>query len=71
MKKSLLVAAALMSLFLAACNDKNETPAASAASEVSAPTTASEAAPASEPTPAPASEVSAPAVASEASAASN
>ncbi|ORF32060.1 hypothetical protein [Snodgrassella alvi] len=71
MKKSLLVAAALMSLFLAACNDKNETPAASAASEVSAPATASEAAPASEPAPTPASEVSAPAVASEASAASN
>lgn len=47
MKKSLLVAAALMSLFLAACNDKNETPAASAASEVSAPATASEASAAS------------------------
>lgn len=73
MKKSLLVAAALMSLFLAACNDKNETPAASAASEVSAPATSEPVQP-SEPAqvePAQASEVSAPAVASEASAASN
>ena len=42
MKKSLLVAAALMSLFLAACKNDNHTPAsseASAASEVSAPAT--------------------------------
>lgn len=62
MKKSLLAAAALMSLFLAACNKDESAPAASAASEVSevsAPV-ASE--------PAPASEVSAPAVASGASA---
>ena len=75
MKKSLLVAAALMSLFLAACNNDNQTPAsseASAVSEVSAPV-ASDPVPASEPAqvPAQASEVSAPAVASEASAASN
>ena len=72
MKKSLLVAAALMSLFLAACNNDNQTPASSEASEVSAPV-ASEPAQVepAQPEPAQASEVSAPAVASAASAASH
>ncbi|KDN12721.1 hypothetical protein SALWKB12_1245 [Snodgrassella communis] len=70
MKKSLLAAAALMSLFLAACNKEEAVPAAStAASEVSAPAVASEpVVPASEPVVAPTTEVSAPAVASEAKA---